>query len=76
MNMNNSYPTTVYESTRFSTNVRISGRKYYLQFFLKIVFIEGDLTSSVRRKYCMDSYIPVIHCSSKTVAHVQVSMFA
>ena len=35
----------------------------------------GDLTSSVRRIYCMDSNIPFIHCRQKTVVHVQVNSF-
>ena len=31
-----------------------------------------DLTSSVRRNYCMHAHIPFIHCSQKTVDRVQV----
>ena len=38
----------------------------------------GDLTtcSSLRRNYCMDSNIPLIHCSHSTLVHVQVDSIA
>ena len=48
---------------------------YYFQFLLKISFMVGDLTSSVRPNYCMDSNIPFIHCSQKTIVYVQVGIF-
>ena len=33
----------------------------------------NNLISSVRCNYCMDSKIPFIHCSQRTVVHVQVN---
>ena len=36
----------------------------------------GDLTSSVRHNFGMDSNIPLIHCSQGTVVNVQVDSFA
>ena len=66
MNMSNSYPTRMYES---------SFAQMYV-FRLLIVFMVGDLTSSVRRNCLFDSNIPLIHCSQSTVCHVQVDSFA
>ena len=40
---------------------------------LKLIFIVIDLISSVRRNYCMDSRIPFIQCSQKSVVQVQVN---
>ena len=33
-----------------------------------------DLTRSIRHNYCMNSNIPFIHCSKKTVVNVNVNM--
>ena len=40
---------------------------------LKIIFMVNDRIGSVRCSYCMDSKIPFIHCSQRTVVHVQVN---
>ena len=34
----------------------------------------SDLINSVRRSYCLNSKIPLIHSSQETVVHVQVNM--
>ena len=49
--------------------------KYYLQFLLKLVFMVNNLISSFGCNYCMNSKIPFIHCSQRTVVHVQVSSY-
>ena len=62
------YPSTMYESI-FAQMYLFLVEKYYLQFLL-IFFIGADLTSSVRHNYCMDSNIPLIHCSQSTIVHI------
>ena len=73
MNMNYSYPTTMYESVFAKMHVFLV-EKYYLEFLLK-TFLMVDLTSSVRRNYCIHSNIPFIYCRQTTVVHVHVNIF-
>ena len=74
MSMNNSYPTTVYESI-FSQMYIFVIEKYYIQFQLRTLFMVGDLTSSVRQTFCLRSYTPFIQCSQNTVVRVHVNIF-
>ena len=67
MNMNSSFPITMCE--------RIFAQMYVfvVKINLLIYFMVGELTSSVRRYYCMDSNITeILNCSQSTVARVQV----